>query len=94
MTEVGGERRSQSPVREALDLFGEYQRTGDLPLLTRAVPGFRAALAAAVGTGPPDIATYHTNLGYALHELATATGDAAAQAEVCRREHLAPWAGC
>ena len=91
MTEVGGERRSQSLVREALGLFGEYQRTGDLPLLARAVPVFRAALAEALGTGAPDIAAYHNNLGYALHEFATATGDAAAQAEAvgCHRAALA-----
>jgi len=37
MTGVGGERRSQSLVREAVGLFGEYQRTGDQPLLTRAI---------------------------------------------------------
>ena len=37
-----------------------------------AVPIFRAALAEAAATGAPDIAAYHNNLGYALHELAEA----------------------
>lgn len=73
-----------SLVREALALFGEYQRAGDVTALTRAVPVFRAALASAVETGAPDIAAYHNNLGYALHELATATGDGAVQAEAVR----------
>lgn len=81
MTETGGEQRPESLVREALDLFGEYQRTGGRPPLTRAVDMFRAALAAAVRGGAPDIAAYHNNLGYALRQLAAATADAAAQAE-------------
>ena len=71
-------------MREALGLFGEYQRTGDQPSLVRAVPVFRAALAAAVRVGGPDISSYHNNLGYALRELAVATSDAAAQAESVR----------
>jgi CHAT domain len=81
MTLTGGEQRPQSLVREAVDLVGEYQRTGDVPLLTRAVDVCRVALAAAVRDGAPDIATYHNNLGYTLHELAEATADADAQAE-------------
>jgi len=91
MTEADGMWRSQSLVREAVGLFGEYQRTGDLPALARAVPVFRAALAAAVETGAPDVAAYHNNLGYALHEFATATGDAPGQAEAvgCHRAALA-----
>jgi len=43
MTVTGGEQRPEPLVREALDLFGEYQRTGGRPLLTRAVHVFRAA---------------------------------------------------
>ena len=70
-----------SLAREALEDFGEYQRTGDQPSLVRAVRVFRAALAEAVRVGVPDIAGYHNNLGYALRQLAVATGDAAAQAE-------------
>jgi hypothetical protein len=61
-------------------LFSEYQRTGDPPLLTNAVHVFRAALGAAVRIGAPDITAYHNNLAHALHELAAATSDAAAQA--------------
>jgi tetratricopeptide (TPR) repeat protein len=71
-------------MREAVDLFGEYQRSRDLPSLVRAVPVFRAALAAAVRVGLPGIAAYHNNLGYALRELAVATSDAAAQVEAVR----------
>lgn len=79
-----GEQRPEPLVREALDLFGEYQHTSDQPSLVRAVHVFRAALAAAVRVGVPDIAAYHNNLGYALRELAVATGDAAVQAESVR----------
>jgi tetratricopeptide (TPR) repeat protein len=84
VTERGGEQRPEPLVREALDLFGEYQHTSDQPSLVRAVHVFRAALAAAVRVGVPDIAAYHNNLGYALRELAVATGDAAVQAESVR----------
>ena len=91
MTEAGGGRRPQPLVREAMELFAEYQRAGGPPLLTQAVSMFRAALAAALGACAPDIAAYHNNLGYALHELAEATGDPAAQAEAvrCHRAALA-----
>jgi tetratricopeptide (TPR) repeat protein len=85
------ERRPEPLMGEALEQFGEYQRTGDQPPLVRAVPLFRAALAAAVRVGVPDPASYHNNLGYALRELAVATGDAAAQAEAvgCLRAAVA-----
>jgi len=81
MPQAHGEQRTESLVREALELFEEYQRTSDQSLLTRAVPVFRAALAAAERAGAPDIAAYHNNLAYALHLLAEATTDAATQAE-------------
>lgn len=81
MTGTGGEHRPEALAREALDLFGEYQRTGGQALFTPTVHAFRAALAAAVRDGTPDIAAYHNNLGYALRQLAAATADAAAQAE-------------
>lgn len=81
MASSEGEQRPQSLAREAADLASEYQRTGDVPLLTRAVDACRAALAAAARGGVPDMAAYHNNLAYALHELAAATADAAAQAE-------------
>ena len=79
-----GEQRPEPLMHEALDLFGEYQRSSDQPSLVRAVRVFRAALAAAVRVGVPDIAGYHNNLGYALRQLAVATSDAAAQAESVR----------
>jgi hypothetical protein len=43
------------------------------------------------GVGAPDIAGYHNNLGFALHELGAATADAAAEAEAvsCQRAALA-----
>lgn len=81
MTDAAGEQRPGPLVREALDLFCEYKRTGGKPLITRAVQTFRAALTAADRYGVPDIAAYHNNLAYALHELAEATGDEAAQTE-------------
>jgi hypothetical protein len=84
VTDAAGEPRPGPLVREALDLFGEYQRTGGKPLITGAVQTFRAALTAAGRYGVPDIAAYHNNLAYALHELAEATGDEAAQAEAVR----------
>lgn len=85
------EQRPLSLVREAMELLAEYQRAGDVPLLTAAVSGFRAALAAALSAGLPDVAAYHNNLGYALHELAEATDDPAAAAEAvrCHRAALA-----
>jgi len=81
MTITGGEQRPASLARAALDLFGEYQRAGGQPLLTRVVGMLRAALAAAVRDEAPDIAAYHNNLGYALRELAVASADATAQAD-------------
>jgi hypothetical protein len=81
VTDTADEQRPGPLMREALDLFGEYQHTGGRPLITRAVPAFRTALAAADRYGVPDIAAYYNNLAYALHELAEATGDRAAQAE-------------
>ena len=51
-----GEQRPVPLAREALEAFGEYQRTGDQPSLVRAVRVFRAALAGAVRVGVPDIA--------------------------------------
>lgn len=49
MTSTGGEQRPQSLAREAVDLVGEFQRTGDVPLLTRAVEVCRAAAHIHVG---------------------------------------------
>src|SRR5579862_6538030 len=91
MTSTAGEQRPEPLVRKAFDLFSQYQRTHDQPLITRAVHVFRAALAAAIRCGSPDIAAYHNNLGYALHEFAVATGDEAAQAEAvhCHRAAVA-----
>jgi hypothetical protein len=89
MAQTRGEQRPGPLAREGLDLFEEYQRTGDQSLLTRAIPVLRAALAAAARTGVPDIAAYHNNLAYALHNLADATADTAAQAESVSHQRAA-----
>jgi tetratricopeptide (TPR) repeat protein len=82
VTGPGGEQRPEPLAREALDLVGEYQRTGDLRLLAAAVPALRAALASALACRAPDPAAYHGNLAYALRLLARAAsqGEAAGEA--------------
>ncbi|HEX4831641.1 MAG TPA: hypothetical protein VH478_11180, partial [Trebonia sp.] len=80
MTETGREQRRLSLMREAINQFEGYQRTGEQSLLARAVPLLRAARAAAMEGGAPGLAAYHNNLAYALHEVAAATGDPAVQA--------------
>src|SRR5579863_2509091 len=89
MTSEADEQLPGLLAREALDLFGEYQGGGGQALIARAVPVFRAALAAAIRCGARDIAVYHNNLGYALHELAVATDDAASEAEAVRCQRAA-----
>ena len=84
LTGTADQQRPESLMLKALDLFGEYERTGERPLLTDAVRLFRAALSAAVRCEVPDSASYYNNLGYALHELAEVAGDASAQAEAVR----------
>jgi hypothetical protein len=89
--EQDGEPPAGPLVRLAAELFGDYQRDRDLDALRAAVNLFRDARALALLEGSPDIAAYHNNLAYALHELAQATGDAATQAEAvrCHRAALA-----
>jgi hypothetical protein len=91
MTETGREQRRLSLMREAINQFEGYQRTGEQSLLARAVPLLRAARAAAMEGGAPGLAAYHNNLAYALHEVAAATGDPAVQAEAvdCHRAAVA-----
>src|SRR6478735_5283530 len=49
----------------------------------------RNTSAPATRTGVPDIAAYHNNLAYALHNLADATADTAAQAESVSHQRAA-----